>query len=45
MYALFHRHLPKPAAAAVAVAWYAMLLVLVLYSVFEPQAEFQCLAL
>jgi hypothetical protein len=37
--------LPRPVAIAVAAAWYALLIALAVIGVFEPQAEFQYLAM
>ncbi|HSA81161.1 MAG TPA: hypothetical protein VLE23_10075 [Geminicoccaceae bacterium] len=41
MYAFLRRRLPAGPATVVVGIWYALLLVLVLWSVVEPQAEFR----
>ena len=45
MYRLLRRRLPRPVAVSVAMLWYAGLLALAVYGAFEPQAEFQYLAM
>jgi len=41
-----HLHfLPRPAAIALAFLWYGLMLGLALAGIFEPQAEFQYLAM
>lgn len=37
--------LPRPVVIAAATAWYALLIALAVVGVFEPQAEFQYLAM
>jgi hypothetical protein len=41
MYAFLRRQLPAGRATVVLGLWYALLIVLVLWSVVEPQAEFR----
>jgi len=45
MYTYLERHLGSTVATVVAAAVYAVLIAIVLYSVFEPQAELKYLAL
>jgi hypothetical protein len=45
MYAYLEKRLGRSAAAAVVALAYAVLIALVLYSVFEPQTELKYLAL
>jgi hypothetical protein len=37
--------LPRPVVVAVATAWYALMIALAVIGLFEPQAEFQYLAM
>ena len=41
MYAILRRRVPAGPATAIVGIWYALLIVLVLWSVVEPQAEFR----
>jgi hypothetical protein len=41
MYAMLRRHVSARAATVLVGAWYALLVVLVLWSVVEPQVEFR----
>lgn len=45
MYDWLERRLPPHAAAILLGVWYAILVVLVLYSAFEPQATFRYIML
>lgn len=45
MYSFLKRYLPPVAADAVMIAWYTLLIALVVYFSFEPKAEFNYLAL
>ena len=45
MYEFLTSHLPIPIADAVMALWYALLIVLIFYAAFEPQAEFNYLFL
>jgi hypothetical protein len=45
MYGFFKRYLPGPAADVLMALWYVLLILAVLYCVFEPQAEFRYLML
>lgn len=45
MYGFLTRHLPSSIAEVLMAVWYVLLILLVLYCAFEPQAEFQYLTL
>ena len=48
MYGLIRKHfptLPRPAAVGLASIWYGLMIALAIVGVFEPQAEFQYLAM
>ena len=45
MYGFLKRHLPGPLADILMAMWYALLILAVLYCVFEPQADFRYLVL
>jgi hypothetical protein len=45
MYGFLKRSLPGPVADVLMALWYVLLLLAVLYCVFEPQAEFRYLML
>ncbi len=45
MYGFLKRHLPGPLADILMAMWYALLILAVLYGVFEPQADFRYLVL
>jgi len=45
MYGHLKQRLPQPIAFVLATAWYVVLLAMAIYGVFEPQAEFQYLAM
>lgn len=45
MYGYLKHKLPLPIAFALTTAWYVVLLAMAIYGVFEPQAEFQNLAM
>ena len=48
MYYVIRRHLPfvpRPAAILLTAVWYGLMLVLAVIGMFEPQAEFQYLAM
>lgn len=45
MYDLLCRYSPRPVADALMAIWYVLLILLVLYCAFEPNAEFNYLML
>ena len=45
MYGFLKRYLPDPVADVLMALWYVLLILAVLYCVFEPQAEFRYLML
>lgn len=45
MYQQFKARMPRPIALALATIWYGLLIAMAVYGVFEPQAEFQYLAM
>jgi hypothetical protein len=45
MYGFLKRNLPGPVADVLMALWYVLLILVVLYCVFEPQAEFRYLML
>lgn len=45
MYSFLRNRLPLPIATVLTVAWYVLMIALAVFGVFEPQAEFQYLAM